>query len=330
MTWLEITCTADAETVEALSELFARYGHGGGIVVEQPITLGEDWTSYADDPARPVTVRTWVPATTAGEAARAEIERGVWVLGMIRPVGELAVRRVAEEDWANAWKQHYRIQRIGRRIVIVPAWLDHAPEPGDVVVRLDPGMAFGTGLHPTTQLCLAALERWLRPGAHVLDLGTGSGILAIAAAGLGAARVLAVDIDEVAVRAAEANVAFNTPPLPATHRNPAVDPRVAEASGRQSRAATAGVPLPITVRLGSLPQPEAPFDLLLGNLIAGVIISLADAIAAALKPSAVAILSGIIRDRLPGVIEALDRAGLERVDEQWAGDWVMLGVRRQD
>src|SRR5690606_26457499 len=113
------------------------------------------------------------------------------------------------EDWANAWKEHYRVLRVGERIVVVPSWLEYEAAPGDVVLQLDPGMAFGTGLHPTTQLCLRLLERYARPGLRTLDIGTGSGILAIAAAKLGAGPILALDNDPVAVGVAAENTARN-------------------------------------------------------------------------------------------------------------------------
>jgi ribosomal protein L11 methyltransferase len=126
----------------------------------------------------------------------------------MRAVGPLSVKALEEEDWANAWKQHYTVQRIGTRTVIVPSWLEYAPQPNDIVLRLDPGMAFGTGLHPTTQLCVGFIEQHVAPGLHVLDLGCGSGILAIAAARLGAT-VLALDTDPIAVTATRENVERN-------------------------------------------------------------------------------------------------------------------------
>jgi ribosomal protein L11 methyltransferase len=140
-------------------------------------------------------VRTYVPIDEHAEDVRAQLEQRLWFLGMMRPIGALQVRALAESDWAEAWRRYYSVQRIGVRTVIVPSWLSHVPEPDDIVLSLDPGMAFGTGLHPTTQLCVQLLERYAPAGGDVLDLGCGSGILAIAAARLGAARVLALDTD---------------------------------------------------------------------------------------------------------------------------------------
>ena len=163
----------------------------------------------AAPPPSTVIVKTYLPLDgTAGEAQR-RLEEGLWHLGQIYPIPDPVIRELAEEDWAEAWKQQYHLLRVGRRIVIVPAWEAYAPAPGEVVIRLEPGMAFGTGLHPTTRLCLEALEAHLAPGCTVLDVGTGSGVLAIAAAKLGARSVLALDADPVAVSVARENVALN-------------------------------------------------------------------------------------------------------------------------
>src|SRR5260370_40071588 len=129
-------------------------------------------------------VSGYVPADAAGEEARARIEEGLWHLRQIGfgNIGEIATRRLAEEDWANAWKEHYHVVHLGRRTVIKPSWRDYEPRPGEVVVELDPGMAFGTGLHPTTRTCLLPLEEARRPGDCGLDVGAGPGILPLAAA----------------------------------------------------------------------------------------------------------------------------------------------------
>ena len=208
MTWLELSVDVESEAVESVSELLAQYGYNGGVVVDQPIIPGADGPDYSFDTSRPVTVRTYLPLDERAEETRQRIEQALWHFGQMRTVGPLSVRPLEEEDWANAWKQHYTIQRIGARTVIVPSWLEYAPQPDDIVLRLDPGMAFGTGLHPTTQLCIGFIEQYVTPGMQVLDLGCGSGILAIAAARLGAT-VLALDTDSIAVTATRENVDRN-------------------------------------------------------------------------------------------------------------------------
>src|SRR5581483_10229225 len=139
------------------------------------------------DPARPFTVRAFLLKDETLDEKRRAIERAVWTLGMLRPLGELQMRELAEQDYATAWKKFYSVLHVGARTVIKPSWLEYSPLPGEIVIELDPGMAFGTGLHPTTRLCLTALEKYVMPGVEMLDVGTGSGILAIGAAKLGAA-----------------------------------------------------------------------------------------------------------------------------------------------
>lgn len=327
VTWLELSVSCDSEAVEPVSELLARYGYNGGVAIEPPIIPGEDGPEYEYDPARLVTVRTYLALDDSAEETRARIEQGLWLLGMIRPVGPLHVRQIEEEDWANAWKQYYTIQRIGTRMVIVPSWLDYQPLPDDLVVRLDPGMAFGTGLHPTTQLCLIELERYVTPGMHVLDLGCGSGILSIAAARLGAARVLALDTDPIAVEATRTNAVLN-----------GVADKIIAAEGSLGRGAAfghwlrpdAGINVEAPPLLpASLPDDVPPqFDLAVANIIARVLVAVAPDFAVALRPGGLLISSGIIADREPDVVAAYAAVGLEAVARRQEGDWVALVHRK--
>ena len=246
-------------------------------------------------------------------AAQAAIDQVTRDLGHLqafglRPIGDLVVQPVHEEDWAAAWKEHFPVLRVGRRLVIRPTWRRHRAEPGDVVLALDPGMAFGTGLHPTTRLCLAGIERWsdlgLVEGARVLDVGTGSGILAIAAAKLGARSVLGVDTDPIAVEATAANARRN---------------RLA----RRVVAARGSVPVgaAMTARWG-------PFDLVLANLIASLLVELAGALADSVRPGGRLLASGIFIDREPEVVAAFQAVGLRILDREQQTDWVVLDVER--
>jgi ribosomal protein L11 methyltransferase len=253
-------------------------------------------------------VRTYLPLDQDAGEKRKRIEESLWHLGRMRPVGELRVRQCKEEDWANAWKAFYGVQRMGNRIVIKPSWLDYTPREGDVVLDLDPGMAFGTGLHPTTRLCLAALEDYVPPLAGrqttLLDLGTGSGILAIAAAKLGGGdvSVVATDTDPVAVEATLQNV---------------------ERNGLAGR---------IEVELGSTEAAKAggPYDLIVANILASVIIELSKSLYGLLAPGGTLISSGIFYERGDSVIAALERAGLPVREERKEGDWLCLvSVREQ-
>ncbi len=319
--WLELSVSAAPETVESISELMGRYV-SGGVAIEEPYSLLDDGQVHVPVPGAPVTMRVYVPDDAAGEEARARIEEGLWHLRQIMEgsIGELEQRRLAEKDWANAWKEHYHVLHLGRRTVIKPSWRDYAPQGDEIVVELDPGMAFGTGLHPTTRNCLLALEDTLRPGDRVLDVGTGSGILAIAALKLGAASVLALDVSGVAVEAARANAAIN-----------GVDAQM------ETRLATlegaAGEPFfPLPADIEVIPSEQVgTYDLVLANIIARVIGQLAPALVRATRPGGTLIASGIIEERRAEAEEPLRAAGLRITQALVEGDWVTLvGVREDD
>ncbi len=304
--WLELSVAADVEAVEAVSEILGRVAPGG-TSVEPAFDLVDEGLGARIDPTRPSIVRAYVPARDPAAAERAVAE-ATEALGHLqafglRPIGELTTRIVHEADWAEAWKAHFPVLRVGRRLVVKPTWRRHRAAVGDVVLALDPGMAFGTGLHPTTRLCLAALETiadaGLLAGARVLDVGCGSGILAIAAAKLGAATVLGVDTDPIAVEASIANAARN---------------------GLASR---------LTARGGSLPSGDPAHDVVLANLIASVLIALAEPLRDELRPGGALLASGIFIDREEAVRSAFTTVGLVVTARTAEGEWVALeAVRR--
>jgi ribosomal protein L11 methyltransferase len=203
MRWLELTVEAHVEAVEAVSEIFGRLGRGAAVRPTRLITEPGDELAVREDPDAPYLVTAHLPDDPDAPVAIETTERALWHLQAfgLGPVGKLRVARVDDGDWAEAWKSGYAPQRIGR-IAIVPSWQDEPMAPGELTVRLDPGMAFGTGLHPTTRGCLMLLQRLEPMPARVLDVGTGSGILGLAALRLGAEQVLALDTDPVAVDAA--------------------------------------------------------------------------------------------------------------------------------
>ncbi len=299
--WLELSVQCDTEAVEPVSELFAGWGYQGGVVIEEPFTQEPDGDHLAVDPSRPVVVRTFLATADTKPEDLDAIRRALWHLGRLRFVGELTVAGRAEEDWANAWKAHYGVHRIGAKTTVRPPWREHEPAPGEAVVVLDPGMAFGTGLHPTTRLSVQLLEEELRPGAVVLDVGTGSGVLAVAAALHGAARVDAVDIEPVAVRSAREN---------------------AERNGVADR---------IRIEPGSV-GAEAPFAgeyrLVLANIIARILIELAPGLAAATAPEGTLVLSGVIESKEPAVRRTFDALGMTFDRRAQMDDWVALVYRR--
>ena len=310
--WLELAVAADHEAVEAVSEILSRAAPGG-TSVEPAFELVEEGLAARVDFARPAMVRAHLPvldvAAIRAAVARADRDLGHLQAFGMRPIGDLAAAIVLEADWANAWKAHFPVLRIGRRIVIRPTWRRHRRQPDDVVLALDPGMAFGTGLHPTTRLCLAALESLTDRGvlegggadggpARILDVGSGSGILSIAAAKLGARSVLAVDVDPIAVEASMANV-------------------------RRNRLARV-----IRAREGSAPSGEGPFDVVLANLIASLLINLADGLVADLRPGGTLVVSGIFLTRETSVVEAFAARGLGLANRWAEGDWVALELHR--
>lgn len=318
---LEISVECDSEAAEAVSELFNRYNggdydsdseageaSGGGAVIES--TGYDDWAQPIDGEFR-MWVKTYVKPGARGEQTRRQIEEGLWRLSLLYPMPEPQIRILREEDWAHAWKKFYKPLRVGKRVVLKPSWEEFAPLPNDIVIELDPGMAFGTGLHPTTRLCLVCLEELVRPGDAILDLGTGSGVLAIAAAKLGATSILATDIDPIAVAV--------------THEN-------AERNGL-----VVGPDAGFAVQLGSVPAGMANrFPLIVANILAEVLVKLFDAeygnppLAEPLAPGGHIILSGIIDYRADIVVAAAERHGFQIVDRKQEGDWVTLVARKPE
>jgi len=305
--WLELAVEADVEAVEAVSEILGRAAPGG-TSVEPAFELVDEGLGARLDPTRPAIVRAYLPARdrAAAERAAAEVAEALGHLQAfgLRPIGELRTRMVDEADWADAWKAYFPVMRIGRRLVIRPTWRRHRRAPDDVVLALDPGMAFGTGLHPTTRLCLAGVERLadrgVLEGTRVLDVGCGSGILAIAALKLGAARALGLDTDPIAIEATIANARRNT-------------------LVRRIRA-----------RAGSLPSGDGPFDVVLANLIAGLLVPLAGGLRDELRPGGYLLASGIFIDREGDVRHAFEAAGLDVTGRTSEGDWVALEAVRRD
>ena len=217
MDYLQATVVTTHEAADAVSELLMRCGaHGTQIIDRSDIPdaqqIADTWAlmdeSVFDHMPADVWVRAWFSSPTHIENVRAKLLTLPDALAFDAGALTLTVDNVREEDWAESWKQYYKPLRIGKNLVVKPGWEAYQPQPGDKVIELDPGMAFGTGTHETTRLCMELMEQWYE-GGDVLDVGTGSGILAVTAALLGAPRVLAVDIDPVAVRVAQENVGIN-------------------------------------------------------------------------------------------------------------------------
>ncbi len=303
MQWAEVSIDTSHEAMELVSEILRELG-AGGVVIEDPALLNEyirsglwDYTDLKEsDETEVVTVKAYWAMDDALEGKLQNLAARLAALtanGVDKGAGTVSWRAVAEEDWSDTWKEFFHTEKIGERTVIKPTWEDYEAKAEEIVVELDPGAAFGTGQHTTTALCIRALETLVKPGMTVFDVGTGSGVLSIVAAKLGAGRVEAVDFDPVAVRIAAENV-------------------------RQNGVAN-------VVRTGQsdlLKSVEGKADLIIANIIADIIVRLFGEVKESLAAGALMLLSGIIEDRLHDVTKAAARHGfhVERIEEEkgWA------------
>ena len=286
MSWQELSISVPHEYVEPVSYLFSRYGKG---ISTEPQGAGR------------VLLRTYLESGSQQRLARIDI--GIRLISSIEPLSELAIRDLDDgEDWQNSWKEHYDALSVGRRLIIKPSWVDLEVDAteGRVIIELDPGIAFGTGYHPSTYTCLEALEELVLPGMKVLDLGTGSGILTITALKLGAASVVALDIDGQAVSAARQNF-----------RRLRLQDRV-------------------TLVKGSVPHPTAPaatFDLAVANISARGVADRAPFIFQSLRPGGMLIASGLLATQKPEVDDKAIELGFIPELEWPREEWLTLGYR---
>lgn len=296
MSWVEIAIESPAEHTDVLADYLAGYGYQG-VSIEQIGILPDKWDE-GDIPApQRHTIRAYMPVAQWTEEQRNRLD-----LDLARWDVQPLYQTVHEEDWAEAWKAHYHTLRIGERIVIRPAWETAELRPNDIEIVLDPGMAFGTGTHPTTQLCLEAVETHMPTGASVVDLGCGSGILSIAAAKLGAGEIFAADIDPIATQSATENIAAN------------------------------GVATQITVMTGGLDvvhQRGKGYDVAFVNILARIIIEMCDhQLGTIVRPGGTMILSGVIETQLDDVKVALRKTGLATLETKQMGDWIRIIAQR--
>lgn len=321
MNWLEISLTLDGELAEAVADVLARYSYQG-VSIES--TAIEENPDDEGRPIGPVRVRAYLPADApaALEATRTKIEQDLFYLGMIRPLPAPTYTFVADTDWEELWKSFYKPMRVGERLVIIPAWVYgqiDAPAPDGIPIVMNPGMAFGTGTHPTTQLCLAMLETYVKPGNRVFDIGCGSGILSVAAVKLGAGTVLAVDIDPQAERATRENAALNDVADKIEFRPGSLDLVLSAKRAGDDHS---------TIRLPD-PSTSSEFPIVVANIFARVIINLLkDGLARTLAPGGALIVSGILVEQGDDVQAALHTAGLTIIEQRRSGDWIAVAATR--
>lgn len=304
--WAQVSCEVPSEMVDAVAEYLIELS-GNGVGIDNLVLDTFSLDSLAESPVKSVTA--YFPADESLDDRVREIEdylaaNGPSFAGFA--YRKPTVTMITEQDWSTSWKEHFKPLRIGRRLVVKPTWEDFSPGAEDLVLELDPGMAFGTGTHPTTMLCLTVLERLLSgegcnclQSRDVLDVGTGSGILGIAAARLGASRVTAVDIDPEAVRVARENCELN---------------RVS------SLVAVSDTPLE---------RIPGAFDIVIANILAEDLVRLAPDLTARLRPGAFLILSGILIEKEDLVKEGFANRKLTLTEVARENEWSCL-VYRQD
>ena len=314
MNWLEVSMTVDGELAESVADVFARFAPNG-VMTEQGVKYND--AEDAGTPTGPITVRAYLEVNDQLEETRQKLEESLFYLGMIRPLPVPAYKQIADQNWMEAWKQYYKPILIGERLLILPAWME-SPEPSRIAIKIDPGMAFGTGTHPTTQLCLELMEKVIfdireskeenrisNTEYRVIDVGCGSGILSIAALKLGATKVLGVDIDEESVKNSREN------------------------------ADTNGVGNELMLGVGSVSEiledkfafQSAP--LVVANILAPVIIRLFDAgLSDLIEEHGSIVLSGILFEQEQSVIEAGQAKGLQLNERRQIGDWVALTMSK--
>lgn len=307
--WLEVSLTVNGELAEAVADVLARFAPNG-VVTEQ----GMKYVSNADrgTPAGPISVRAYLEVDEQIEETRQKLEQALYYLGMIQPVPPPVYKQIADQNWMEAWKQHYQPIPVGQRLIIVPVWLD-SPQPERIPIKIDPGMAFGTGTHPTTQLSLELIEKNIETlkdseifrVLNVIDVGCGSGILSIAALKLGAQTALGIDIDIESVRNARKNANKNS-------------------IGEEFIIGQGSV---MDVLEGKFPFKRSP--LVVANILAPIIIRLLDeGLADLMEPGGRVILSGILDEQEGKVLDVAQAEGLALNERKQMGDWVALSMSK--
>ena len=299
--WLEISVIVDSETAEAVAEVLSRYAENG-VVVEQ----GVDYNDAEDvgTPFGPCRVTGYLPVDETTEEKRQRILEGLWYLGRITAVPEPEFKFIEDEDWMAAWKKFYRPILIGEKLLILPAWMPSI-EPERIAIKIDPSMAFGTGTHPTTQLCLEMVEKYVVPHQDIIDMGCGSGILSIGALLLGARHALGVDIDNESMQSSRENAENNgVADKLELFKGTVREILNGACSIRQAPLVTANILTPILIQL---------FDQGMADLI---------------TPGGVILLSGILEEQDEKIRNAAEAQGLEFLEKRQIADWVAYAYRK--
>ena len=293
-----------AEAADEVANLFQSETNHSSVVELLPDAGG--------DPDKPPTfdraaVSVYLDPSCVTESLESGLDLKLRLLSQLARIGTLQRQEIRREDWEESWKKHYRPIKIGDRMVVCPSWHEYRSSAGEIVLSLDPGMAFGTGIHPSTQMCLSRLEAWVSPGVKALDVGAGSGILTLGALALGASRVVAVDVDPVAVKTTDANI---------------------ERAGLEGRVESILTDFKLVAWEGIPTDFRPPYDLVTANLTAGLILENLDNLQESLMPGGVLIASGIVVQREPEISAAISKAGIAVVERDEQGDWVCLVLKK--
>jgi ribosomal protein L11 methyltransferase len=314
MKWYEIRINTTDEASDAVSEMLTTMG-AGGVAIKDPFDIRKellkpDTLDYADEEffeslGDDVIIQAYFQDGLEINELLKKIQSGLENISQFLNVGKgiEGYGEVDDEDWSTAWKKYYKPFKLTDRIVIKPTWEEYEKQPGDIIVEMDPGMAFGTGTHETTQMCSILLDKYTQDDTEVLDVGCGTGILSIIAAKLGAKKVEAVDIDEVAVKVAKENIDLN----------------METAKVKAFR----GI-------LSDINRDENKYDIIVANIIASVIIDLSSIIPCYLKNNSLFITSGIIKERKQEVIDSCVKSGMELIETLEAGEWVAMVFKCPD
>lgn len=312
MKWIEVVISTTEEASDAITDMLTSIGAGGVAIndpndirreIEKPNTLDYADEDFINSLGDEVIIKAYFPDQVNCSELFSLIKEKLLFISSFLDIGKgfSGYTEVDDEDWSTAWKKYYKPFHISDRVVIKPSWEDYTAGENDIIIEMDPGMAFGTGTHETTRMCAQLLEQYFKKGDSILDVGCGTGILSIIAAKLGASRAVAVDVDEVAVRITSQNSSLNN------------------------------VENAVKAQTGQLDDvKKEKFDVVIANIIANVIVDISEAITYYLKAGGCFITSGIIRERRDEVIKAYMKQGFEKVNELQDGEWVAMVFKCQD
>ena len=309
MKWAEFSIHTTHEAVESIANILHEAG-AGGVIIEEPEGIEKTWEHLEIEkdffpenfPKEEICIKAYYPVNShlmeTIEQIKLEINNLI-IYQINIGKGSILISEVHEDDWATTWKQYYKPMKVSTKFLVVPAWEKIAPENNQLIIELDPGMAFGTGTHPTTVMCIESLEKVIKGNEEIIDVGCGTGVLSIAAAKLGAKNILALDLDDIALESAERNIILNNvQSMVKVQRNNLLN-------GINNKA-----------------------DIIVANILAEVILQFTSDVARVLKHNGIFITSGIIQTKEQIVKESLEKEGLMVIETLYKEEWVALIAKK--